>query len=438
MTENTPLTSRETEILALIAEGKTNKEIAADLFISVNTVKVHVSNVFQKIGVSSRTEATLYAIENGIVQSPATLTPNQNSPTIDFPGRTPEETIVEKSGWLMKNWWTILGVLVLIFAITQITQPSLSILRSTPTPNAFVEALNQNRMEAIQPMARSRIGFASVINEGEIYIIGGRSDTSTLGLTERYLIDSDSWESLPEKPTAVSDVNAVYLRGSIYVPGGLLGDGSVTDAMEVFIINENTWEVRASVPEKISNYALATFEGQMFLFGGWNGADVTDKVFRYDPSLDEWFPCASMPTARMNASAAVLGGKILVIGGSASEDELARNEGYQASFGVDDGSEWEKNDDLPFECGFCSSNSLSDQMFVITNEKIWQFSQGTQKWSEILLSKTQLLPAQVQSVVSPDGSLYLFGGVTTEDALANLAVKYRVLYTISIPNVINE
>ena len=199
MTENTPLTSRETEILALIAEGKTNKEIAADLFIIVNTVKVHVSNVFQKIGFSSRTEATLYAIENGIVQSPATLTPNQNSPTIDFPGRTPEETIVEKSGWLMKNWWIMLGVLVLIFAITQITQPSLSILRSTPTPNAFVEALNQNRMEAIQPMARSRIGFASVINEGEIYIIGGRSDTSTLGLTERYLIDSDSWESLPER-----------------------------------------------------------------------------------------------------------------------------------------------------------------------------------------------------------------------------------------------
>jgi Response regulator containing a CheY-like receiver domain and an HTH DNA-binding domain len=73
MTENNTLTSRETEILALIAEGKSNKEIAAELFISVNTVKVHVSNIFQKIEVSSRTEATLYAIENGIVQSPATI-----------------------------------------------------------------------------------------------------------------------------------------------------------------------------------------------------------------------------------------------------------------------------------------------------------------------------------------------------------------------------
>ena len=69
--ENVPLSEREIEILQLVSQGKSNKEIAAELFISVNTVKVHLANIFAKIGVSSRTEATLYAIEYGIVASPA-------------------------------------------------------------------------------------------------------------------------------------------------------------------------------------------------------------------------------------------------------------------------------------------------------------------------------------------------------------------------------
>lgn len=437
MADNTTLTSRELEILALIAEGKSNKEIAAELFISVNTVKVHVSNIFHKIEVSSRTEATLYAIENGVVQSPATSIQLQDVSALNASEAASGESVSEQNHWLKQNWWVIVLGLFFLFIIIQATVPSLSFFRKTPNPDPFTLALNQNRMEALQPMSVPRIGFASVINEDDIYIIGGKSDNETMGLTERYQIDSDSWETLPDKPTAVTDIDAVILRGAIYVPGGKLIDGSVTDVLEVFNLGENKWEVQASIPVKVSNYALAAFEGQLFLFGGWDGKTVTDSVYRYDPSLREWFPCASMPTARMNASATVLGGKILVIGGSDAEKDLAISEGYLPSFDVDDGSEWKKNEDLPFNCDFCSSTSLSNQMFVIGNDTIWQFSHGTQKWSEISLNKDQLLPSQARSVVSPKGSLYIFGGVSHDGRLFNLAVKYRIVYTISIPNIIN-
>jgi len=81
---------------------------------------------------------------------------------------------------------------------------------------------------------------------------------------------------------------------------------------------------------------------------------------------------------------------------------------------------------------------LSDQMFVISSDRIWQFSNGTQKWSEILLNKDQLIPSHVSSVISSDGFLYIFGGFTNGEDPANFAVKYRVIYTISIPNVIND
>ena len=67
MANETELSERELEILRLVATGASNKEIAAKLFISPNTVKVHLSNIFSKINVVSRTEATLYAIHNGLV-----------------------------------------------------------------------------------------------------------------------------------------------------------------------------------------------------------------------------------------------------------------------------------------------------------------------------------------------------------------------------------
>jgi DNA-binding NarL/FixJ family response regulator len=60
------LTARETEVLRLVARGRANKEIAADLGLSVHTVERHLTNLFPKIGCRSRTEATAYAITHGI------------------------------------------------------------------------------------------------------------------------------------------------------------------------------------------------------------------------------------------------------------------------------------------------------------------------------------------------------------------------------------
>jgi NarL family two-component system response regulator LiaR len=59
------LSQRELEILRLVASGRSNQQIADELVISLNTVRRHVSNVFDKTGVANRTEASVYAREHG-------------------------------------------------------------------------------------------------------------------------------------------------------------------------------------------------------------------------------------------------------------------------------------------------------------------------------------------------------------------------------------
>jgi DNA-binding NarL/FixJ family response regulator len=64
------LTARELEILQLIVEGKSNKEIAAQLDLSVNTVAVHRANIMNTLGIHKTAELVVYAIRNGLVNLP--------------------------------------------------------------------------------------------------------------------------------------------------------------------------------------------------------------------------------------------------------------------------------------------------------------------------------------------------------------------------------
>ncbi|HVG99226.1 MAG TPA: response regulator transcription factor [Miltoncostaeaceae bacterium] len=62
------LTDRELSILRLVAEGLSNLDIASKLYVTEQTVKFHLSNIYRKLGVGNRTEATRYAYRNGLIE----------------------------------------------------------------------------------------------------------------------------------------------------------------------------------------------------------------------------------------------------------------------------------------------------------------------------------------------------------------------------------
>jgi DNA-binding NarL/FixJ family response regulator len=63
------LSPREREVLQLLAQGQTNREIARRLTVSVSTIKIHVEHILAKLGVSDRTQAAVRAIELGLLQA---------------------------------------------------------------------------------------------------------------------------------------------------------------------------------------------------------------------------------------------------------------------------------------------------------------------------------------------------------------------------------
>lgn len=63
------LTDREMEVLRLIAKGKSNQDVADELFIGIKTVKFHVTNILAKLGVEDRTQAAIYAFKHGLAET---------------------------------------------------------------------------------------------------------------------------------------------------------------------------------------------------------------------------------------------------------------------------------------------------------------------------------------------------------------------------------
>jgi DNA-binding CsgD family transcriptional regulator len=325
-----PLSQREQEVLELVATGATNRQIARDLVVSVNTVKVHLRNIFTKLGVESRTEATLIAIREGWVDVPLETEVTETTTTPVTTPSAPESPLSEAPVKTLPPLpWpkrlALVAALLLVTLVTTATWPrsQQALAPQDPGTNRPADgngdsnlADDDTKWRALAPMNTARSHFALVATNNQLFAIGGETNGGVTGAMERYDIGADRWTLLSaSKPTRVSNIGAAAIGSWIYVPGGRTAEGQATALVEAYHLQDETWSQVAPLPRALSAYALAVYGKQLYLFGGRDNRGYVNTTYIYDPQNDTWRSGAEMPTPRAYAAAATLGPGIFVIGG---------------------------------------------------------------------------------------------------------------------------
>ncbi|MGC9395241.1 MAG: Kelch repeat-containing protein [Anaerolineae bacterium] len=348
-----PLSEREIEIVELVADGLTNREIAVRTFLSPNTVKVHLRNIFTKTGVSSRTELTVLAMQEGWITIPG-ITDVQGSAGEDVSAE--EEAQIEPESPALPPWprtrWVALatGLIVALVALVLPRQPagqaavpvaSGLVDQTTAGPVIDAPAAGENggaRWDELAPLPVRRARMGVVALDNSIYVVGGSADEGPTGRLDIYDINTTLWRSGAARPAALANIGIVALADKgekdyrLLVPGGCDANGTPQTVTHLYDPQSDTWSEGAPLPQPLCAYALAGYGGRAYLFGGWNGTTYQARGYVYDNAAaggsDTWAEIARPAEARGFGAAATLADRIFYVGGYDDKREWATCEVY--------------------------------------------------------------------------------------------------------------
>ena len=436
--EQTPLSDREMELVRLLATGATNQQIARELVISVNTVKVHLRNIYAKLGVASRTEATMFAVRQGWVgvaaetegaeppAGEAVSTPLQ--PVLPVPDRWPRVSWGKRMALVVAS---LLAVVALF--LPQMLQGGATAAETDPISGVFPTVpvdSTKSRWSTRAQMPTPRTGLAVTAHEGLVYAIGGVSSSGVTARVEAYDPEADIWTARQSKPTAVGFVSAVEVGGKIYVPGGIDDQRQPRDILEIYDPVEDSWGAGASMPEPLGAYGLAHLDGQIYLFGGLNGQGYVASVYRYDPATDRWETLQPMETARGFLAAASIRDRIYVVGGYDDVNEFNTLDAYEPATDI-----WTSLPPMTLPRGGMAAVAVREHLYVIGggmdgymafNER---YDPRVNAWNPVETPVSEQWRGLGVAFVNP--YLYAIGGWKEE--LLSVNEAYRALYQIMVP-----
>jgi DNA-binding CsgD family transcriptional regulator len=439
------LSEREREILRFVATGASNKEIARHFSISVNTVKVHLRNIFAKIGVSSRTEAAMYAVNAGLVEKSGEQP--QTSGDLNMQGdQSMSQSGVLASKNISRYTWSTYVILSAVILVLLAFAGYLMVVRlRMPNEQTLSEQTTgggDTGWKSLAPMPTARYGLAVVSYENYIYAIGGNTGKIITSTVERYDSGTDSWDSMSPKPARVSDIQAAVIGGKIYVPGGLLESGEVSNQLEVYDPSNDVWHESAPLPIPLSAYALAAYEGRLYLFGGWDGKQYVDIVSIYNPITDMWEYKDSFPLTAGYSGAAIAGEKIFIMGGFDGKKLYDTNLNYNPNLDLDDKNPWFLNTTLPearYGMGVVGIANIVEVLGGIAENNnppmSLSFFPLEEKWREFggLKENNPAFPG----VTTLGVFLHVIGG-SINGLPTNQHLAYQAIYTTSFPIIQNK
>jgi DNA-binding CsgD family transcriptional regulator/N-acetylneuraminic acid mutarotase len=435
--QGSALSERESEILRLLATGASNKDIAVQLSISPNTVKVHLRNIFNKIGVTSRTEAALYALHNGVA------TGASESPDVSALPFEPAESLPPLNVPSKNRFWLLAGgVMLAIFLgvglwISGIFPSSAQAAKPLPQKTNSSRSVEE-RWQNAAVLPEGREGAAGAVYEEGLYLAGGETSGGISASMMVYSPAQKGWQLRAAKPTPVRDASAAVLGERIFVAGGKGADGKPSNHLEVYDPRADRWETRAVLPRPLSGAALAASEGSLYLFGGWDGQQARAEVYRYDAQENRWTEMTPLPGLRMFSAAVTVEGKILVCGGTDGRRALVETLNYYPQRDRQGESPWEMRAPLPEGRYAAGAAALAGQVFVIGGalqgeipaEQILAYQPQTNQWVNI--GKAPQPAGPYSSVSSLEMQLHVTGGRQNGKPSA-LHQTYQALYTLLFP-----
>ena len=469
-----PLSDREMEVARLLVTGATNGEIARALVISPHTVKVHLRNVFDKLQVSSRTEASMLVVKRGwvvmegveVTSADATHTDvriiEDEAPAIPQPEPLPNLDAAPRPWQLGIVVFALAMALVGLLLPAWIATPmsTLGLLSDSGQTVLGKPVLNNlpYRWEVQAPLSQPRSRLAAVEVANQIYVIGGESEEGVpLDLVEIFDLDTKLWRQGASLPSPRANLAMAIHGDDLIVAGGSRlenADGTpgtsntsvgiamaLYDDMTRYNRTDDSWTDGGKLPMPLAGMALTAYEDTLYLMGGWNGRQMQDTLWSLplaqfeEATPDDWQVVTHLPRAVAWFGAVMVNDLIYVVGGYDGREELADF----ATFNVTRG-EWQRLASLTMPRG--GVTLVYDGITVLALGGGWTNTIQSHERYDALTNQWTLIPSPISGewrhfgAAANAGSVYILGGWS--GAYLDLHVQFQSTFRALLPVIPNR